>query len=66
MLNEYLDYDKIASHVAQAAHRALGLLIAKDRTQGGFTYDVFTKLYDSLVSSIIEYGAAVWGHRAYS
>ncbi len=65
MLNEYLDYNKIADYVAQSAHRALGLLIAKDSSQGGFSYDVFTKLYDSLVSSIIENGTAVWGHRSY-
>ena len=66
MLNEYLDYDYTAKHVAQAAHRALGLVIAKDKVHGGFGYDIFTKLYDSLVSSIIEYGAAIWGHKSYS
>ena len=66
MLNEFYDYEQIAKHVAQSAHRALCLLIAKDKAHGGFDFEVFTKLYDSLVSSIIEYGAAVWGHKSYS
>ena len=30
---------------------------------GGVTYHVFTKLYDSLVSPIIEYGASIWGYK---
>ena len=66
MLDEFLDYEVTAKHVSTSAHRALGLLIAKDKCHGGFDYDIFTKLYDSMVSSIIEYGAAIWGHRSYS
>ena len=29
-------------------------------------YDVFTKLYDSLVWPVISYGAAIWGDRSFS
>ena len=65
-LDEYLSYDVTACHVAQSAHRALGLLIAKDKLQGGFDYKVFTKLYDTLVSPIIEYGPAIWGDKCFS
>ena len=32
----------------------------------GIPYDVFTKLYDSMVWPIIAYGAVVWGDRTYS
>ena len=66
MSDEFLDLDVTAKHVSVSAHRALGLLIAKDKCQGGFDYDIFTKLYDTMVSSIVEYGAAIWGHRTYS
>ena len=66
MIDEYLDYNVTAKHVSKSAHRALGLLIAKDKAQGGFSYDIFTRLYDVMVNSIIEYGAAIWGQKSYS
>ena len=62
MLNEFLDFNVTAKMVAQSASRALGLLIAKYKSAGGMPYDVYTKLYDSLVWPVISYGAAVWGH----
>ena len=66
MIDEHLDYNVTAKHVSQCAHRALGLLISKDKAQGGFQYDIFTSLYDSMVSSIIDYGSAIWGHSSFS
>ena len=54
-----------AKLVAQIASRALGLLIAKCKSAGGMPYDVFTKLYDSMVCPVISYGAAVWGNKTY-
>ena len=54
VLNEFLDF------------RALGLLIAKCKSAGGMPYDVFTKLYDSMVWPVIANGAAVWGDKTYS
>jgi hypothetical protein len=56
----------MASAVSQAAHRALGLLIAKDKTQGGMPFDCFSKLYDHLVQPIIDYGAGIWGHKSFT
>ena len=52
--------------VAQSASRALGLLIAKCKAIGGVPYNVFTKLYDSVVWPIINYSAPIWGFRSYS
>ena len=52
--------------VAKSAHRALGLLIAKSKCNGGMPFECFSKLYDALVLSIINYGSAVWGTREYS
>ena len=51
----------MAKTVAQSASRALGLLITKCKQAGGFAYSTFTKLYDSLVWSVIDYGASIWG-----
>lgn len=66
VLNEFLDYNVTAKAAAASASRALGLVIAKCKFLGGVSYDVFTKLFDSLVSPIIEYGAGIWGFRNYS
>ncbi len=66
MFNEHLDKNMMAKLVAKSANRALGLLIAKCKAFGGIPHDVFTKLYDSLVAPVIEYAAAIWGHKEFS
>ncbi len=66
VLTEHLDYDKTASIVVKSAGRALRLLIAKFKAYGGLPYDCYTKLYDSLVQPIIDYGSAIWGTKDYS
>ena len=66
LLTEHLDFDLTAKYVAQSASRALGRLISKCKLAGGFPYNVFTKLYDSVVSPVINYGACIWGFKSYS
>ena len=66
VLNDFLDFSVTARVVADAAHRALGLLISKEKIQGGMPYKVFTKLYNALVQSIIDYGVAIWGYKEFS
>ena len=65
-LTEYLDYSIIAKIVPQAASRALGLLIAKFKTIGGMPFEVYSKLYDSVVWPVISCGAAIRGDKTYS
>ena len=65
-IQEHMDLNITANVVAQSANRALGLLIAKSKSLGGMSYDIYTKLFDSLVWSVIAYGAAVWGTRQFS
>ncbi len=45
--------------VARSAGRALSLLIAKTKAYGGMPYEYFTKLYDSLIHPILDYGASI-------
>ena len=66
ILNEFLDFNLTAKIVAQSANRALGLVMTKCKTIGGVSYDVYKKLFDSPVSPIIEYGAAIWSYTNYS
>ena len=61
-----IDLKYMAEQVAASAQRALGMLIAKSKAVGGFPHACFEKLYNSLVQSIIDYGASVWGHRDFS
>ena len=63
VLNEHLDYSVTAKYVAQSesATRAFGLLISKYKQAGGMPFDVFKKLFDTTVWSVISYGAAIWG-----
>ena len=56
----------MAKAVAMSASRTLGLLIAKCKLNGGFIFNTYTTLYDSLVWSFISYGAAIWGTKEYS
>ena len=65
-LTEHLDYNVTAKIVAQSASCALGFLIAKYKSIGGMPHDVFSKLFDSLVWSVISYGAAIWGYKSFS
>ena len=51
------------SVVAKSAGRALGLLIAKKN--GCLPFECYTKLYDSLVQPVIDYGASIWGTKEY-
>jgi hypothetical protein len=58
--------DLLADFEYSTFTKLLGLLIAKCKTNGGFEYSTFTKLFDSLVMSVIEYGASIWGSRDFS
>ena len=66
ILQEHLDFSITAKAVAQSASRALGLVIAKTKTYGGFPFGTYSKLYDSTVNFVISYGASIWGTREYS
>ena len=44
-----------------SAQLALSLLIAKYRALHGFSHECYRKMYKSLVQSVIDYGACIWG-----
>ena len=61
ILNEHHDYQHAVNPLCVAAGRALGGIIHKFRSFKNIGYSTFSKLYDSCVTPILEYGAAVWG-----
>ena len=61
-----LDLSVTAQSITKSVNRALGLLISKVKACGGLSYTCFTKLYESMVVSVIRYRTAVWGYKEYS
>ena len=55
---EHLD---LKSATSELASRALSVLYAKFKCAGGMSYDVYTKLYTSLVDPILYYCSGIWG-----
>ena len=64
-LTDTLDYNVMVKSIAQAANRALGLLISKIKLNGGVHYKYFTQMFDTFVWPIISYSACIWGTRKY-
>ena len=48
-----------------AGGRALGSLIAKHKKTHGLLYTTFTKLYESTVVPVVDYGSEIWGAKSY-
>ena len=48
-----------------SAHRALGLVIVKSKDTSGLLFDCYSKLYSSVMQSVLDYGACAWGFREF-
>ena len=66
VLDEFLDYDTMATFVVNLASRALRLMISKFNTTGGLSYKVYTKLYEAIVWPTISYEQVIWETKKYS
>ena len=66
ILTEHLDLCFTAKTVAQAATRALGVLITKFKQNGEMPCATYSKLYLALVHPVLEYGAPVWAYKDYA
>jgi hypothetical protein len=51
---------KTVKELTKSASRALSALYVKSANAGGFTFNLFKKLYESLVEPVLFYGAGVW------
>ena len=59
--HEHLDMKFAVNELTKSASRALSALYTKFLNVGGMDYDVFCKLYESLVEPVLFYGASLWG-----
>jgi len=61
ILNEFLDYNKIADSLADSGKRALGAIYAKFKCQKGLGCNAFSKLFHTGVAPILDYCSGIWG-----
>ena len=63
--NEFMDYSYTAKMQADSAGRALSALISKMIKNKGFSYNVYSMLYQACVCSISLYGSEIFGYERY-
>ncbi len=65
-LDQHLTFQKATTVLGNAAGRALGSMISKYKSLGEMGYRTYTKLFESLVCPVMDYGAAIWGSKSYN
>ena len=65
VFNEFYEMGKTVEFLSSSAGRALGAIIAKFRQYKDVGYNTFTKLYESCVKPILEYGSEIWGYKVF-
>ena len=61
-MDEFLKYDICSKTLSTSAGRALGAIIGKFKSLKNVGFETFSKLYQSGVLPILEYGSGVWGY----
>ena len=56
-----MDLKLTVREVTKSASRALSAVFTKFLSCGGMSYDVYNKLYKTLVEPVLFYGAGIWG-----
>ena len=65
VLDYSLNFDITTQMLANSANRALGSVFAKYKENKGLGYNTYTKLYNTGVVPILDYGAGVWGYNCH-
>ena len=55
-----MTFEKAGDTLCGSAGRALGSVINKFKSLHNIGFSTFTKLYNSCVDNIMEYGSAIW------
>jgi len=66
ILDEHIDYRVTSEVLASASGRALGSIISKLKTFNAMGFVTYSKLFDSGVTSVMDYAAEVWGYSDYT
>ena len=65
IFTEHLSLKATIEATSISASRAASLLICKSRTSGNFNYNVYSKIYESLILPVINYSSFLWGFKSY-
>ncbi|CAG2240243.1 unnamed protein product [Mytilus edulis] len=65
VITENLDYKETTNELVSSGSRSLGSLVSKYYAMDGMDFDTYTKIFDSTVLPILEYGSGVWGNKRY-
>ena len=60
ILDEHMTFEKAVDTLCSSAGRALASVINTFKSLHNIRFSTFTKLYNSCVNSILEYGSAIW------
>ncbi len=64
-LDEFLTFSHTTEVLATAGGRALGSMINKFRSLTDMGHSTYSKLYESLVAPVTDYGSAIWRYKGY-
>ena len=62
-VNEFMNFDKSITHLAAAGTRALGAIRNKIHNIKNLHFKVYSKLYQTGVTPILDYCSAIWGYK---
>ena len=60
-LHDTLDFSDSVKVLSKSASRALGAVTSKFYALNGLDYYTYTKMFDAMVSPILDYGSEIWG-----
>ena len=61
-INEFMEHKFTIREITKSASRALSAVYTKFLSCGGMSFDVYTKLYKTLIEPVLLHGAGLWGH----
>ena len=62
ILDEHLTYEKCSRALAESGGRALGAIWSKFKLMKNVGYNTYTKMFDTGVVPVLDYGSGIWGH----
>ena len=62
-INDALEFNHSVDVLSYSAGRALGAMTSKYYLADGLDYDAYTKIYESLVTPIMDYGCEIWDYK---
>ena len=66
VFDEHLTFEVAVNALAVAAGRALGALCTKFKSMKEMGFQTFTKLFNTCVTTVMDYGSEVWGGKDFS